>query len=251
VKVENFHIPIASEPSLYQNSYAQTNAERSFKQYLDEEKNRIGLLFSPWGQHDFSSWFAYPDSTKNPESLIGNIPLFSDMESSYESRGSSSRSENVFGSQSPTITQQVINQIANNAASQPNQISLQQLLMKSGWLTPNLEAHHFFYQAQLQGKLLNKLDLQSLVDQIISQVKMVKEKGKTQLALTLKPENLGEILLTLTSRSGMVSIQIQGPEETLKLISEDLKELELALKKANINLAEIKIGETKEVGKHV
>lgn len=247
MKVENFQIPIASEPGLYQSSYVQTHADRSFQQYLDEEKNRIGLLFSPWAQTNFSSWFGYADSSK----LISNINLFSDTESSYETRGNSARSENVFGSQNPTITQQVINQIANNASSQPNQISLQQILMKSGWLTPNLEAHPFFYQAQLQGKLLSKLDLQSLVDQIVSQVKLVKEKGKTELVLALKPENLGEILLTLTSRSGMVSIQIRGPEETLKLISEELKELELALKKANINLAEIKIGETKEVGKHV
>ena len=107
-----------------------------------------------------------------------------------------------------------------------------------------------FFQSNIEGKLLNKFDLQYLVDKILSQVKLLKEKGKVELTLGLKPENLGEILLTLTSRSGMVSIQIQAPEETRKLIDAELKELELALKKAGVNLEEIKILAAKELDKH-
>ncbi|MEE8638471.1 MAG: flagellar hook-length control protein FliK [Candidatus Margulisiibacteriota bacterium] len=139
--------------------------------------------------------------------------------------------------------------MANYYSAKSVQPILQDLLMKTGWLVPNLEASPPFYLAGLEGKLLNKLDLQFLVDQILLQVKIVKEKGKVELTLGLRPENLGEILLTLTSKSGMVSIQIQAPEETRKLIEAELKELELALKKAKVNLAGIKILATKEVGK--
>ena len=113
-----------------------------------------------------------------------------------------------------------------------------------------MEANPQFYLAELQGKLLNKLDMQSLIDQILTQVKMVKEKGKAELRLGLKPGNLGEIIMTLTSRSGMISIQIEAPEETKKLLEAELKELELALKKAKVDLAEIKIINPKEVNKH-
>ena len=123
--------------------------------------------------------------------------------------------------------------------------------MKTGWLVPNMEMQPLLFAAQLEGKLLSKLDLQSLVDKILSQVNLVKTKGKVELRLGLRPQNLGEILLTLTSKSGMISIQIQAPEETRKLLQAELLELELALKKSGINLAEIKIISPEEVGKHV
>ncbi|MBU0672779.1 MAG: flagellar hook-length control protein FliK, partial [Candidatus Margulisbacteria bacterium] len=121
---------------------------------------------------------------------------------------------------------------------------------QTGWLTPNIEAQPQLYLAQLQGKLLSKLDLQSLVDEIISQVNLVKEKGKVELTVGLRPKDLGEIILTLTSRSGMISIAIQAPDGTRKALEDELAELELALKKAKVNLAEIRIVNLKEVNQH-
>jgi flagellar hook-length control protein FliK len=123
---------------------------------------------------------------------------------------------------------------------------LQELLAKTGWLSPNLEASPLFFRAQMEGKLLSKLDLQHLVDQILAQVRLVKEKGKTELTIGLKSDDLGEIILTLTAKSGMISIQIQAPEEIRKQLEALRKELEIALKKANVNLAEIKIEKIKE-----
>jgi len=234
------------KPSLFQDSYAQSNLDRSFQHYLEDEQRRLAFIFSPFGQFDFNSWFAYPDFLLNVESPADKVNLFSDIELASTETHTSNVESN------PQKPLPVSDQAADQTAiyfAKPSQSTLQGLLIKTGWLVPNLEASPQFYLAQLQGKLLNKLDLQFLVDQILSQVKIVKEKGKVELTLGLKPENLGEILLTLTSRSGMVSIQIQAPEETRKLIEVELKELELALKKAKVNLTEIKILAAKEVNK--
>ena len=234
-------------PSLFQDSSAQNNLDHSFQQYLEEEQRRLAFVFSPFSQFNFNSWFAYPDFSLHSESSADKLNLFSDIELASPETSTSNIQSNT---QKPLpVSEQNVDQLALYF-TRPSQSTLQALLIKTGWLVPNLEASSQFYLAQLEGKLLNKLDLQFLVDQILSQVKIVKEKGKVELTLGLRPENLGEILLSLTSRSGMISIQIQAPEETRKLIEAELKELELALKKAKVNLEEIKIIATKEVGKN-
>ena len=234
----------STEPRLFQDSYTQNNPDLSFQQYLEEEQRRLAFIFSPFSQFNLNSWFAYPDFTLKTDSPANNANLFSDMELAPTETFASNIQKEL------PVSNQASDQIATYSSAKSVQPILQDLLMKTGWLVPNLEASPQLYLAQLEGKLLNKLDLQFLVDQILSQVKLVKEKGKTELILGLKPENLGEILLTLTSRSGMVSIQIQAPEETRKMIEAELKELELALKKARVNLAEIKILAKKEVDQH-
>ena len=87
-----------------------------------------------------------------------------------------------------------------------------------------------------------------LVDEIVKQVSLVKEKGKTQLQLTLQPAELGEITLTLTLVSGALQVAICALPETRKLIDSRRDELEQALKKLNINFTELII---EEVGKNV
>lgn len=240
------------EPDLLQDSSTQNSSDNSFQKYLDEEQKRLAFLLSPFSQFNFGSWFAYSDPNSNADNPANKVNLFSDLEliSSEKYAGGAQNSQTNIEDQSP-IPNRSPQQTTNNYFAKPAQILLQELLAKTGWLSPNLEASPLFLQAQLAGKLLSKLDLQFLIDQILSQVKLVKEKGKVELTLGLKPENLGEILLTLTSRSGMISIQIQAPEETKKIIEAELAELELALKKAKINLEEIKILATKEADRHV
>lgn len=235
---------LSSEPRLFQDSYTQNNPDQSFQRYLEQEQRRLAFVFSPFSQFNFNSWLEYPDFTLKADTSNSKVNLFSDIELTPSETFDSNIQKEL------PVSNQASDQIAAYPSARSAQSILQDLLMKTGWLAPNLEASPQFYLAQLEGKLLNKLDLQFLVDQILSQVKLVKEKGKVELSVGLKPENLGEILLILTSKSGMVSIQIQAPEETRKLIEAQLKELELALKKAKVNLAEIKVLAPKEVGKN-
>jgi hypothetical protein len=248
VQVSQIYPP---ESSLLQDSYIQNSSDNSCQKYLDEEQKRLAFLLSPFTQFNFGSWFAYSDPNSNADNSAHKVNLFSDIEliPSEKYAGSAQNSQTNIPDQT-SLPNQPLQQTANYYFAKPAQILLQELLAKTGWLAPNLEASPLFFQAQLAGKLLSKLDLQFLVDQILSQVKLVKEKGKVELTLGLRPENLGEILLTLTSRSGMVSIQIQAPEETKKLIEAELAELKLALKKAKVNLEEIEVLATKEVDRH-
>ena len=236
------------ESGLLQDSSAQNASLTPFQKYLEEEQKRLAFMLSPFAQFNFGSWFAYPSLNFETEGSGGHAEIFSDMDPApAENRDTTTQNYHANNQQQSPAPEQTLPQ---TSLSNPAQTMLQDLLARTGWLAPNLEASPLFYRAQLEGKLLSKLDLQFLVDEILSQVKVVKEKGKVELTLGLRPENLGDILLTLTSRSGMISVQIQAPEETRKLIEAELRELELALKKAKVQLEGIKVLATKEVEQH-
>jgi len=240
------------EPRLFEDSSIQNNSDNSFRTYLDEEQKRLAQLFVPLSGFNFSSWFEYASPFKQTEATSNSTKMFADIELFPPENTVAKPANNQTKSlNQPAAPNQSVQESLTYFATKPSQNFLQNLLAETGWLTPNIEALPLFNQAQLGGKLLSKLDLQYLVDQIISQLKIVKDKGKTELVLGLKPENLGEILLTLTSRAGMISIEIQAAEETKKLIVAEREKLELALKKAKINLNDLKITTIKEENQHV
>lgn len=246
VQVSQIH-PL--EAGLSQGSSIQTNAGDSFQKYLDDEQKRLAFMLSPFGQFDFGSWFSYPSFLSGAEASA-DVNLFSDAKPGATERPSGENKPQPCQTAHTTTFGQPPQTASETYFANASQQTLQDLLAKTGWLTPNLAASPLFYQAQLEGKLLSKLDLQSLVDQILSQVRIIKEKGKVELMLGLKPQDLGEILLKLTSRAGMVSIQIQAPEGSRKLLEAELRELEIALKKAGVNLEKIQIRAIKEAGQN-
>lgn len=241
-------LEIAEIPGQNQNASTQSSSSQSFQKFLEEEQKRLGFLFAPFGQFNFSSWFAYPDTlaqeNSSPSFLSSNDTVNNPTSSNYYHETTST-------AQTPSNHQTAIAAASQAFASPASvQSTLQEILMKTGWLTPNMEALPQFNFSQLDGKLLQKFDLQSLVDEIVTRVSMVKEKGKVELSLGLKPDDLGELLLTLTSQGGMIYVSIQATDETRKLIQSQLNALTDALKKAHVNLGEIKIEATKEVGKN-
>lgn len=216
----------------------------SFEEKLKSEQARLGLLFSPFSQ---LGAFFYSDNQ---------------FDSQQDENGSSSRAALEQNSGLANSSNSNLSKTANSAHNAPNQTAppqsfdslstrtlsqqwVKELFIRNHWLTPNLQGQSLFYQAFLDGKLLASFDLQSLVDEIASRVALVKDKGRTQISLTLQPEELGEILLTLTSLAGAISVQIQASSDTKKLLLSQRDELALALKKANINVDEIIIEEVK------
>jgi len=232
------------EPRLAQDSYVQNRSSVSFDQMLEEQQKRLALLFSPFGQYNFGSWFSYANLDTQIEA---STPIFSDtdLKQTREQDASSSDSaKQSFGKEAKS--EPIVFQFNARDLPKSTQSQIQALLAQNGWLTPNMEAFSPFLRAQMQGTLLAKFDLQSLIDEIVSRVELVKDKGKTELTLGLNPKDLGEILLTLTSKSGMISIQIQAPEETRKMLEAEIKNLEAALKKAKVNLSDVRVSAIKE-----
>jgi hypothetical protein len=234
-----------SEPRLLTDTYKQNNLDSSFAEKLKAEKERIGLVFSPFAQ--LNSFFSSPLeltllSTASPErdnnyNENTREPSKNDLAQQTTLRSSSfpaagPRSVELFESGGTTL--------------QFNRQLIQELLNKTNLLVPNLAAQPLFSQAFEAGTLQPKLDLQALIDKILEQVNLVKSRGKTELSLSLKQEDLGDIFLQLTSRSGRVSIFLSAGAETKKLIDAHLDELERALKKVHVNFDTVTIEEVKK-----
>jgi len=234
------------DPRQLEDAHEQNQSNPNFQHYLEEEQKRLLSFFSPFNQLDFSSWFSYAPSATNSGSsktsdLLSNLAAYKQPDSHQTELAQS----NGTNHQASSVMAQVFGQ---DGQVRSVQSQLQEILVNTGWLIPNLEALPMFNQAELDGKLAQIYDLQLLIDQILSQIDLVKEKGKTELRLGLKPDNLGEIMLSLTSHSGLISIVIEASEKTKKIIESSLTDLEAALKKALVNFNEIKIVATKEVG---
>ncbi|MFH1541649.1 MAG: flagellar hook-length control protein FliK [bacterium] len=239
-----------TEPNLFQDSYAQNHSDNSFQNYLDNEQQRLGLAMGAFGGFNLNTLFAYPELNFSQEiSSYGNR-----LNSMLDQQATTNNHEESYAvndnNSSPLPSKQIVSQFGDNLVNKPMQQILQELLQQSGFLTPNIEAQPLFSQAQLDGKLTSKLDMQFLIDEILTQIQLVKDKGNTKLMMGLKPDDLGEIILSLIAKSGMVSIQIEAEEKTKKLIEASLRELELALQRADVKINEIKIVATQEVGKH-
>ncbi|MFH1386174.1 MAG: flagellar hook-length control protein FliK [bacterium] len=227
----------ATFPRLQPDNSTQTNSNQSFDEKLKFAQARLGGIFGQFGP-----FFSYPPnlyfSFEQPESDYKTYEIPEQYKAQTEKNNDAAKDISTRNDHTPHIFESLPTQTISKQ-------TLQQLLTQTGWLVPNMEASPSMFQAFLDGKLAPKLDMQSLIDQIAEQVKMVKGKGKTELSMTLKPAELGDILLTLTSNAGAVSIQIQATQETKKLIDAKKEELERALKSAKIELAQLKIMEVK------
>ncbi|MDI6731268.1 MAG: flagellar hook-length control protein FliK [Candidatus Margulisbacteria bacterium] len=233
---------LAPDIGLFSDTHTQNQPSSSSFQYcLDEEQKKLALLFFPFGSFDFSTWFSYPAFSGGSSAGKFNEGIqIPEAELNY--------SESAAAAQNKTPSS-FSEQLTGAAFSASPQKIIENILLKNGWFTPNIEALPLFLQSSMNKQFLAKMDLQSLVDEILTQVKLVKGKGRVELSIGLKPESLGEILLTLTATSGMISIQIESNDKTRKILEDSLADLKAALKKANVNLAEITVSAVKEAKK--
>lgn len=114
-------------------------------------------------------------------------------------------------------------------------------------LIQNLPASHlftlpsFYFGDTFLPQPILKADLQILIDELVEQARLLKINQKVELTLNLSEETLGNILLSLTSRQGVVSIQISANSQTQAYLKDHQSELEMALNLAEIPVDEVKI----------
>jgi len=94
---------------------------------------------------------------------------------------------------------------------------------------------------------VTKSDMKMVIDDIVEKIELMKVGRRSELNMALNYENLGDLLLNLTLKDGMVSIQISAAQnDTKKSLEQNLSELESALKSAKINLKDLTVTEVKD-----
>ncbi len=95
--------------------------------------------------------------------------------------------------------------------------------------------------ADIKNTDARSIDLSLIVDELVDKIKLIKEGEKVELSLSLSPEHLGEMLLSVSMRNGLIFISITATKEAKELIEANRSVLEENLKKANINLGNLDV----------
>lgn len=121
--------------------------------------------------------------------------------------------------------------------------AVQQFLSKlaSSDRAPGAAAIPFSQFAASLEKLGGKFDLQTIIDKIVEASKLVKSKEKTELLITLKPEWLGDVLLSITKSKDGLAVNIIAGNNAKMLLDSQLSDLEQALRSANINVSSLQV----------
>jgi flagellar hook-length control protein FliK len=234
----------ASEPRLLTDTYKQNAEDQSFAEKLKTEKERLGLLFSPLAQ--MSSFFASPLEMMAWATQAQPEPETAAHDSTEGAKTGQPSSQTDAKTAPEQSAVSLFAQLEAAPAQTLNRQFFQELLSKTNLLVPNLAAQPLFNQAFQAGELKPSFDLQSLIDELIKQVNLVKSKGQTELSLTLNQEELGDIFLKLTSLSGRVSVLITASAQTKQALDARKNELEHALRKAAVTLDQVTIEEAKK-----
>ena len=153
-------------------------------------------------------------------------------------------------SSKPSIAQGEEN--AGNPTASPAKLSyvidqnsfVQNLIANNKYAVGNPPALFNFSSAQsIEGK---SLDLGLIIDELIDKIKMVKEGEKVSLSIALKPDQLGEMLLSVSMRNGVIFMSITTSSEMKDLIDANKASLEKQLKEANINLGNLDVSSDRE-----
>lgn len=88
---------------------------------------------------------------------------------------------------------------------------------------------------------LKGVDLTDLISQIQDKIKLLKDRGKIELTIQLKPDELGSILMSVTSDKGVLSIAIYADKMAKQSLDENIGELESSLKRSHLNIGSLNV----------
>ena len=106
-------------------------------------------------------------------------------------------------------------------------------------LSPDL--YSALITAKNNSSSLRAIDVDDLISQIKDKIKFLSENGKIELSIELKPENLGTVLMNISSNKGLLTINIYADQAAKQALEENIAELERSLKLANLNIENLNI----------
>jgi len=127
-----------------------------------------------------------------------------------------------------------------NANYTNNQVSI---LGKA--LIGKLEITPEFYSIMVSAKnkilSLASVDVDDIVSQIKDRMKFLKDNGRIELSIALKPGNLGSIVMDISSFRGQISINIYADKQAKQAMEESMDELAKSLKNAELSVEKLSL----------
>ena len=140
--------------------------------------------------------------------------------------------------------EQAVNAAENAKQTKTDQVRHAQNIINKAFMG-ELELSPDLYSALITSKnnslSLRSIDVDDLVAQIKNKIKFLIENGRSELSIELKPENLGTVLMSISSNKGILSINISADQAAKQALEENIAELERSLKLADLNIEKLNI----------
>lgn len=235
---------ITSETEL--NKAPEQNRSRQndfdFDLMLEKEKQKISFPY-PFSilQSLFNSSFTFSHDMDESVNKIESKPQVSN--------DPDQKSSNVgHADEAPAIKNETINTTlftdapakkvqANNIQFTGNAIN--RLFVGELELSP--EFYNMLISTKNKVASLRNVDIDDLVSQIQDKIRFLKENGKIELSIQLRPDSLGSILMSVSSNKGLISINIYADKIAREALEENLKDLEISLKQVHLNIGSLNV----------
>jgi len=211
-----------------------------FLEIFEKEKNKTALpLMLPINFQSFASTPLFTGSKSDNE--VDKIDAYPVLESGH-SKGQAKSSNSIDIKEQKQ--EQAVKTTETQKEAKAEQVKLTANAMNkifAGELELSPDLYSALITAKNNAASLRKIDVDDLISQIKNKIKFLLENGKTELSIELKPENLGTILMSISSNKGLLSINIYADQAARQALEENIAELERALKLADLNIDNLKI----------
>ncbi|MFH1710277.1 MAG: flagellar hook-length control protein FliK [bacterium] len=209
------------------------------------EKEKLKVLFPSMLSVNFQSFANSPLFTGScPDNEVNKIDAYPALENNSHGR-TTKTSSSIDGT---SLKAQKPEHLANAAEvakqAKADQARPAENIIKGAFFG-ELELSPDFYSTLITSKnnslSLRSIDVDDLVAQIKNKMKFLLENGRTELSIELKPENLGTVLMNISSHRGVLSINIYADQAAKQALEENIAELERSLKLADLNIDDLNI----------
>lgn len=214
----------------------------NFQEMFEKEKIRIGI---PALLLNIQSLFnSIPTSFSDHKvGSIQNDPLQLDLKSKsstaiYQSELKPSNSENNVQQASENKNGNISSQVKANELRSTNEKINNTFFIN---LSTMQEFQDILVQAKNRIPSIEETSIEELISSIIDKAKVIKENEKIELIIKLKPEHLGEIVVSLSKDKGNISIVMFADKNTKELMEQSLGDLEKTLKSSNLNISNLQV----------
>jgi hypothetical protein len=236
---------ISNETAISQESNGTTRYEKAsddFNRLLEAEKKKVLL---PYLNMNFQSVpLLASGSIHYSDNAINKIENKQDTTDNIKHNDNTTFSSSVKADQAHTGKETHDNSIRTSQAQTVNNINyttnaINKVFTGEMKITP--EFYNNLSLAKNSSISLRSVDLDSLVSLIQDKIKMMKDKGKIELSINLSQDELGSMLMNISSDKGIICISIYANSLAKQKLDENIKELEISLKNANLNIGSLQV----------
>jgi flagellar hook-length control protein FliK len=210
---------------------------------LEQEKRKV--LFSSMVPINFQSLFDTPLSfSAEPDKSAGKVENFLGTTNSYRQNSFETSRTNSKLSVKGQDQERSVKTSETTKEAKAEQVKFAANAVNKiyeGEIELSADLYNAVISAKNRIASLRSIDVDDLLAQIKNKIKLLIENGGSRLSVELKPENLGTVLMSVSSNKGVLSINLYADQAAKQVLEENIAELKRSLEQSNLNIENLNV----------